>query len=146
MLYFRLIWLLLGSVVSIAAIIAMPAKKRKTQPNLNYNYMVKLYILSFYFIIKFYYAFTNLNSQLTLVKSSRIYTGQCTFPILLLNDYNMLGEHKGREKNIVYGRHLKKIHILNFDRRKTWIWRTLGHTRNIFTKWHFHNAWNTAFF
>ena len=41
---------------------------------------------------------------LTLVKSSRIYTGQYTFPILLLNDDNMLGEHKGREKNIVYGR------------------------------------------
>ena len=40
----------------------------------------------------------------TLVKSSRIYTGQYTFPILLLNDDNMLGEHKGREKNIVYGR------------------------------------------
>ena len=30
----------------------------------------------------------------TLVKSSRIYTGQYTFPILLLNDDNMLGEHK----------------------------------------------------
>ena len=40
----------------------------------------------------------------TLVKSSRIYTGQYTFPILLLNDDNMLGEHKWREKNIVYGR------------------------------------------
>ena len=40
----------------------------------------------------------------TPVKSSRIYTGQYTFPILLLNDDNMLGEHKGREKNIVYGR------------------------------------------
>ena len=40
----------------------------------------------------------------TLVKTSRIYTGQYTFPILLLNDDNMLGEHKGREKNIVYGR------------------------------------------
>ena len=40
----------------------------------------------------------------TLVKSSRIYKGQYTFPILLLNDDNMLGEHKGREKNIVYGR------------------------------------------
>ena len=35
----------------------------------------------------------------TLVKKSRIYTGQYTFPILLLNDDNMLGEHKGREKN-----------------------------------------------
>ena len=34
--------------------------------------------------------------QFTLVKSSRIYTGQYTFPILLLNDDNMLGEHKGR--------------------------------------------------
>ena len=33
-----------------------------------------------------------------LVKSSRIYTGQYTFPILFLNDDNMLGEHKGREK------------------------------------------------
>ena len=32
----------------------------------------------------------------TLVKSSRIYKGQY--------DDNMLGEHKGREKNIVYGR------------------------------------------
>ena len=42
--------------------------------------------------------------QFTLVKSSRIYTGQYTFPILLLNDDNMLGEHKGREKDIVYGR------------------------------------------
>ena len=30
----------------------------------------------------------------TLVKSSRIYTGQYTFPILLLNDDNMLAEHK----------------------------------------------------
>jgi hypothetical protein len=40
----------------------------------------------------------------TLVKSSRIYTGQYTFPILLLNDDNILGEHKEREKNIVYGR------------------------------------------
>ena len=40
----------------------------------------------------------------TLVKISRIYTGQYTLPILLLNDDNMLGEHKGREKNIVYGR------------------------------------------
>ena len=43
-------------------------------------------------------------NRVTLVKSSRIYTGQYTFPILLLNDDNMLGEHKGREKNIVYGR------------------------------------------
>ena len=40
----------------------------------------------------------------TLVKNSRIYTVQYTFPILLLNDDNMLGEHKGREKNVVYGR------------------------------------------
>ena len=40
----------------------------------------------------------------TLDKSRRIYQGQITFPILLLNDDNMLGEHKGREKNIVYGR------------------------------------------
>ena len=31
----------------------------------------------------------------TLVKSSRIYTGQYTFQILLLNDDKMLGEHKG---------------------------------------------------
>ena len=47
----------------------------------------------------------NLNAFLfTLVKSSRIYTGQYTFQIWLLNDDNMLGEHKGREKNIVYGR------------------------------------------
>ena len=43
-------------------------------------------------------------AKYTLVKSSRIYTGQYTLPILLLNDDNMLGEHKGREKNIVYGR------------------------------------------
>ena len=43
------------------------------------------------------------NELLTLVKSSRIYTGQYTLPILLLNGENMLGEHKGREKNIVYG-------------------------------------------
>ena len=42
--------------------------------------------------------------QNTLVKSSRIYTGQYTFPILLLNDDNMLGEHKRREKKFVYGR------------------------------------------
>ena len=41
---------------------------------------------------------------ITLVKSSRIYIVQYTFPILLLNDDNMLGEHKGREKNVVYGR------------------------------------------
>ena len=40
----------------------------------------------------------------TLFKSSRIYTGQYTFQILLLNDDNMLGEHKGREKKFVYGR------------------------------------------
>ena len=40
----------------------------------------------------------------TPFKSSKIYTGQYTLPILLLNDDNMLGEHKGREKNIVYGR------------------------------------------
>ena len=40
----------------------------------------------------------------TLVKTSIICTGQYTFQILLLNDDNMLGEHKGREKNIVYGR------------------------------------------
>ena len=39
----------------------------------------------------------------TLVKTSMICTGQYTFQILLLNDDNMLGEHKGREKNIVYG-------------------------------------------
>ena len=45
-----------------------------------------------------------MREESTLVKSSRIYTGQYTFPILLLNDDNMLGEHKGREKNIVYGR------------------------------------------
>ena len=32
----------------------------------------------------------------TLVKSSRIYTGQYTFPILLLNDDNVLGEHNWR--------------------------------------------------
>ena len=82
----------------------------------------------------------------TLVKCSRIYTGQYTFPILLSNDDNMLGEHKGREKNIVYGRLFWKIHILYFDRGKTWIWRTLGHARNIFTKWHFHNAWIDNFF
>jgi hypothetical protein len=30
---------------------------------------------------------------LTLVKSSRIYTGQYTFPILVSNDHNILGEH-----------------------------------------------------
>ena len=40
----------------------------------------------------------------TLVETSRIYTGQYTLPILLLNDDKMLGENKGREKNIVYGR------------------------------------------
>ena len=40
----------------------------------------------------------------TLVKSSRINTGKYTFPILLLNHDSMLGEHKGKEKNIVYGR------------------------------------------
>ena len=31
-------------------------------------------------------------------------TGQYKFPILVLNDDNMLGEHKRREKNFVYGR------------------------------------------
>ena len=41
---------------------------------------------------------------ITLVKSSRIYAGQYTFPNLLLYDDNMLGEHKEREKNVVYGR------------------------------------------
>ena len=40
----------------------------------------------------------------TLGKSLWIYTGQYTFPIQLLNDDNMLGEHKGRKKYIVYGR------------------------------------------
>ena len=44
------------------------------------------------------------NVQSTLVKCTRIYIGQYTFPILLLNNDNMLGEHKGREKDIVYGR------------------------------------------
>ena len=41
----------------------------------------------------------------TLVKGSKIYIGQYTFPILLLNDYTMLGEQRTyREgKNIVYG-------------------------------------------
>ena len=39
----------------------------------------------------------------TLVKSSRIYTGQYTFPILFLSDGNILGENKGRDKNIFYG-------------------------------------------
>ena len=34
----------------------------------------------------------------TLVESSRIYTGQYTFQILLFNDDNILGEYKGREK------------------------------------------------
>ena len=38
--------------------------------------------------------------SLTPAKSSRIYTGQYTFQILLLNDDNMLGEHKEREKNV----------------------------------------------
>ena len=33
------------------------------------------------------------NVSYTLVKSSRIYTGQYTFPILLLNDDNVFGEH-----------------------------------------------------
>ena len=42
---------------------------------------------------------------ITLVKTSIICTGQYTFQILLLNDDNMLGEHKGRERNIVYGGH-----------------------------------------
>ena len=51
--------------------------------------------------VKFWHFLT---PSYTLVKSSRIYTGQYTFPILLLNDDNMLGEHKGREKNIAYGR------------------------------------------
>ena len=37
----------------------------------------------------------SLNSKyITRVKSSRIYTGQYTFPIVLLNGDNMLGEHK----------------------------------------------------
>ena len=80
------------------------------------------------------------DNRITLVKSSRIYTGQYTFPILLLNDDNMLEEHKGREKKIVYERLFQKIHILYFDGRKFWIWETLGHAMNIFTKWHFHNA------
>ena len=41
------------------------------------------------------------NVNITLSKSRRIYsiyTGQNTFPILLLNDDKMLGEHKGRKK------------------------------------------------
>ena len=40
--------------------------------------------------------------NITLGKSRRIYTGQNTFPILLLNYDKMLREHKGRKKNIVY--------------------------------------------
>ena len=46
----------------------------------------------------------NVRNANTLVKSSRIYTGQYTFPILLLNVDNMLGEHKGREFFFVYRR------------------------------------------
>ena len=68
----------------------------------------------------------------TLVKSSRIYTRQYTFQILLLNDDNMLGEHKGSKKNVVYGSLFWKIHVLYFDGRKFWIWGTLGHAMNIF--------------
>ena len=75
----------------------------------------------------------------TLVESSRIYTGQYTFQILLLND-DKHDEHKGSEKNVVYVRLFQKIHVLYFDGRKFWIWGTLGHAMNIFTKWHFHNA------
>ena len=45
-----------------------------------------------------------INHILTLAKSSRIYTGQYTFPIWLLSDDNMLGAHKRGEKSIAYGR------------------------------------------
>ena len=58
----------------------------------------------------------------------------------------MLGEHKGREKNIVYGRLFQKIHILHFDGRKSQIWRTLVHFINIFIKLNFHNASNKGIY
>ena len=61
-------------------------------------------ILHVYVFLRFLPPSTPHLMQYTLVESSRIYTGQYTFPILLLNDDNMLGENKGREKNIVYGR------------------------------------------
>ena len=34
-----------------------------------------------------------MDTRFTLVKSSRIYTGQYTFQIVVLNDDNILGEH-----------------------------------------------------
>ena len=64
------------------------------------------------------------------------------YPIFLLNDDNMLGEHKGRERNVVYRRLFQKIHILYFDGRKFWIWGTLVHIINIFIKLNFHSASN----
>ena len=82
----------------------------------------------------------------TLVKGSKIYIGRYTFPILLLNDYNMLGEHIGRGKNIVYGRLFQKIHILYLDGHKSWIWWTLGHAVNIFIKLNFHSASNKGIY
>ena len=36
--------------------------------------------------------------------------------------------------------------MLYFEGRKFWIWGTLSHAMNIFTKWQFHNAWNGGFF
>ena len=63
-------------------------------------------IILFYFKMEFEKSSAEMNYDQgpTLVKSSRIYSGQYTFPVLLLNDDNMLGEHKIREKNIVHGR------------------------------------------
>ena len=54
----------------------------------------------------------------TLVKSPRIYTGQYTFRILLLNDDNMLGEHKEREKTIVLIYILNNAQAIIFDTLK----------------------------
>ena len=53
-------------------------------------------IILFYFKMEFEKSSAEMNYDQgpTLVKSSRIYSGQYTFPILLLNDDNMLGEHK----------------------------------------------------
>ena len=42
----------------------------------------------------------------TLSKSRRVYTGQNTFPILVLKD--VIGEHKGREKKMYKEGFLRK--------------------------------------
>ena len=52
-------------------------------------------IILFYFKMEFEKSSAEMNYDQgpTLVKSSRIHSGQYTFPVLLLNDDNLLEEH-----------------------------------------------------